>query len=315
MINLMKIDSITGKLNKRRLIEIYKYVLSKIPPPTTRNLWLTLSALVAIQNLIIFTNSQITGNAITALLVWGGALICMEDQIEDLNPKPSLVSLSLGTLIVLYSLYRTSRIFNSDSFLYFLVPIVGIGLTLMANPIKYLFRFKDSLLVLCLLPLFVVVQIIVATYITDDLSLLTARFVLFWLGILGITPIKLVGDTVFTAGGAVQVMHECNGFEMIMQMIITAVIFLVAFPLRSRLGKLLIIISAPIIGFIVNSLRISLLAVFTSLNSDSGRHLFDFFHEQAGSLIFSGLAVFLLGYLYLIILERELPPLHNEENE
>ena len=100
-----------------------------------------------------------------------------------------------------------------------------------------------------------------------------------------------------------------------MQMIITAVIFLVAFPLRSRLGKLLIIISAPIIGFIVNSLRISLLAVFTSLNSDSGRHLFDFFHEQAGSLIFSGLAVFLLGYLYLIILERELPPLHNEENE
>jgi cyanoexosortase A len=149
----------------------------------------------------------------------------------------------------------------------------------------------------------------VATYVTDDLSVLTAKFVLFWLGVLGISPIQLVGDTVYTSGGAVQVMHECNGFEMIMQMIITATIFLVAFPLRSRLGKAVIVVSAPIIGFIVNSLRISLLAVFTSFDSESGRHLFDFFHEQAGSLIFSGLSVFILGYFYLAILERELPPL------
>jgi hypothetical protein len=56
-------------------------------------------------------------------------------------------------------------------------------------------------------------------------------------------------------------------------------------------------------------MRISLLAVFTSFNSPTGHSLFDFFHEQAGSLIFSGIAVFLLGYLYLAILERELPPL------
>jgi cyanoexosortase A len=179
----------------------------------------------------------------------------------------------------------------------------------MACPFRELARFKETLFILLLLPIFVVIQILVTTYVTDDLSVLTAKFVLFWLGVLGISPIQLAGDTVYTSGGAVQVMHECNGFEMIMQMIITATIFLVAFPLRSRLGKAVIVVSAPIIGFIVNSLRITLLAVFTSFNSESGRHLFDFFHEQAGSLIFSGISVFVLGYFYLAILERELPPL------
>jgi exosortase/archaeosortase family protein len=130
-----------------------------------------------------------------------------------------------------------------------------------------------------------------------------------WLTFLGIEPVKLVQDTVFLNGGAVQVMHECNGFEMIMQMFITGLIFLLAFPLRSRLGRILVISLAPFIGFIVNSVRIALLAVFTSFNSDYGSSLFNFFHEEAGSLIFSGLAVFLLGYLYLSILNRELPPL------
>jgi cyanoexosortase A len=286
-----------------------QYLLSVIPPPTSRNLWLTLCSFVATQNLVVFSNTQITGNAITALLVWGGALICMEDKIQDLKPQPSYPSLGIGTFLVLYSLYRTSIIFNSDSFLYFLVPVAGFGLALMVYPFKQVLRLKDSLFILCLLPVFVIIQILVATYVTDDLSILTAKSVIFWLGLLGISPTQLVGDTVYTAGGAVQVMHECNGFEMIMQMVITSIIFSVAFPLRSRLGKFLVAIAAPLIGFIVNSMRISFLAVFTSLNSPSGRYLFDFFHEQAGSLIFSGIAVFVLGYLYLVVLERELPPL------
>lgn len=296
-------------LSMIRNSKLYKYLLLHIPPATLRNLWLSLCALVAFQNLIVFTNTQITGNAITALIVWGGALICMEDLLESLQPKPSHSSLLVGSILVAYSLYRTSFVSGSDSFLYLLVPLSGLGLILMAQPFRDLAKFKASLFILCLLPLFVLVQIVFATFITDDLSLLTAKFVLFWLSILGLSPLKLIGDTVYVDGGAVQVMHECNGFEMIMQMLITGTIFLVAFPLRSRLGKLVIVLFSPIIGFVVNSIRIALLAIFTSFNSHAGKFLFDFFHEQAGSLIFSGIAVFLLGYLYLSLLDRELPPL------
>lgn len=283
-------------------------LLKRVPPPTPRNLWLTLSSLVALQSLIVFTNTQMTGNAITALIVWGGALICMEDKIDNLRPKPSRLSLFTGTVVLLYSLYRTSQVNSSDSLLYLLTPIAGLGLILIANPIKDIPEYRDSLVTLCLLPLFLLVQLLVTTYVTNDLSTLTAKFVILWLGLLGLSPIRLDGNTVFVNGGAVQVMHECNGLEMMMQILITAVIFLLAFPLRSRLGRFFVFIISPIIGFLVNSSRIALLAVFTSLNSESGKALFDFFHEQAGSLIFSGIAVFMLGYLYLIIINRELPP-------
>jgi cyanoexosortase A len=299
--------NINSTLHTIRHSKLYRDLISHIPPPTLRNMWLTLCALVAFQNLIVFTNTQITGNAITALIVWGGALICMEDLLDSLQPKPSHSSLLVGSILVAYSLYRTSLVSGSDSLLYLLVPLSGLGLILMAQPFRDVAKFKASLFILCLLPL--LVQIVFATFITDDLSLLTAKFVLFWLSILGLSPLKLIGDTVYVDGGAVQVMHECNGFEMIMQMLITGTIFLVAFPLRSRLGKLGIIVLSPIIGFIVNSIRIALLAIFTSFNSQAGKVLFDFFHEQAGSLIFSGIAVFLLGYLYLSLLDRELPPL------
>lgn len=289
--------------------KIYHDLLAKLPRPTTRNLWLTIASLVCLQSLILFTHTQITGNAITALIVWGGALICMEDKLDTMRPKPSLKSLILGTIIIIYCLYRVARVGASDSFLYLLVPVAGVGLVLIANPFRDLPKFKDSLCVLSLLPLFLVSQVLVTTFVTDDLSIATAKFVLFWIGILGVAPAKLVGDTVFVSGGAVQVMHECNGFEMIMQMVITAIIFLLAFPLRSRLGRVGIIIAAPLIGFTVNSIRISLLALFTSFNSEQGKWMFDFFHEQAGSLIFSAISVFVLGYLYLAVLDRELPPI------
>ena len=77
----MTLDSFFTKLKSYHFLEHFKSLLLRLPPATPRNLWLTLCSLVATQNLVVFTNSQITGNAITALLVWGGALICMEDQI------------------------------------------------------------------------------------------------------------------------------------------------------------------------------------------------------------------------------------------
>lgn len=291
----------------KKISSICQSYLKKLPPPTTRNLWLLLAAIMALQNLFVFTNSEITGNAITALIVWGGSLICMEDLIDTLRPRPSSWSLPLGICLILYTLYRTSQVLTSDSILYFLPPIAGLGLVLLVTP--NLRSFKDSLIVLLFLPLFVVIQIIFARYVSADLSLLTAKLVVLWLSVLGIQPVLLKENTVFVNGGAVQVMHECNGFEMIMQMLITASIFLLAFPLRSRLGRFSIFILAPLIGFFTNSMRITLLAVFTSLNSHNGQLLFDFFHEQAGSLIFSGLSVFILGWLYLNFLDRELPPI------
>jgi exosortase/archaeosortase family protein len=60
---------------------------------------------------------------------------------------------------------------------------------------------------------------------------------------------------------------------------------------------------------ITNSIRIAVLAVITSFGQGKGSPVFDFWHKDTGSLVFSGAAVFLFGLVYMRLLERELPPL------
>jgi exosortase/archaeosortase family protein len=60
------------------------------------------------------------------------------------------------------------------------------------------------------------------------------------------------------------------------------------------------------IGLLSNSFRIAVLTIATSYGSGKGSPVFKFFHEDAGSLVFSGIAVFIFGWLYLTLLEREL---------
>jgi hypothetical protein len=51
------------------------------------------------------------------------------------------------------------------------------------------------------------------------------------------------------------------------------------------------------------------LTLCTSFGSGKGSPVFKFFHEDAGSLVFSGIAVFVFGWLYLVVLEKELTAL------
>lgn len=93
-----------------------------IPPATPRNLWLLLAAAVATQNLGVFQSSQSEHTTVFALLVWGGALICMEDQLEDLEPSPSLFGLIVGGLLLLAVLARTAVILHWEGVLFVLAP-------------------------------------------------------------------------------------------------------------------------------------------------------------------------------------------------
>jgi exosortase/archaeosortase family protein len=96
---------------------------------------------------------------------------------------------------------------------------------------------------------------------------------------------------------------------MIAQVICISVIFLLAFRLRSIPARIIILIIAPLIGLISNTIRIALLTIFSANGSGHGYGFwFDFFHKDTGSLIFSGLAVFIFGTIYMRFLEHELGP-------
>jgi len=276
-----------------------------LPPATPRNLWLLLAGAVAVQNLAVFHTSQSAHTSVFALLVWGGALICFEDQLETLDPKPVLVGLLAGSVLLLWVMARSAVILHWDGVLFALAPLAGLALALLCRPPRDLKRFLDPLLCLMMFPAYALMMRLLPE---EPLSLLTARIAGFWLGILGL-DVAVSGRDVMLPGGGVEVLGACNGLDMIAQIVCVALIFLLAFRIRSNRSRLVLMLAAPLIGLVANTIRIALLAVFAGQGQSKGSFLFDFFHKDGGSLVFSGVAVFIFGMLYMHLLERELPPL------
>jgi cyanoexosortase A len=276
-----------------------------VPPLTARNAWLFIAATVAIQNIVVFYTSQNDSMTVFALLIWGGALICMEDLIERLHPSPNPVVALFASALLLFVLFRTSLILHSDGVLFLLPPVAGLALVLLVCEPRLILKFRDSLLCLLLFPANALLNRIIPEV---PMSLLTAKLAGFWLSILGLDPV-VNGRDVFLKGGGVTVLGSCNGLDMIAQVVCISVIFVLAFRLRSLTSRLLVLSIAPLIGLLSNTIRIALLTVFSANGSGKGYGFwFDFFHEDTGSLIFSGLAVFIFGSIYMRLLENELGP-------
>ncbi|MFN5119191.1 MAG: exosortase/archaeosortase family protein [Cyanobacteriota bacterium] len=282
-----------------------EFLRQRIPPPTARNLWLWLAAAVACQNLAVFHSSQSASVTVFALLVWGGALICMEDQLESLRPSPTRLGQLAGGLLILFIIFRTSRILQWDGLLFLLAPASAIGLGLLCDKPRNLLRFKESFLCLLLIPAFALIMRLIPE---TPLSVATAAISGIWLNIIGIDA-SIESRKVMLQGGGVEVLGPCNGVDMMAQILCISIIFLLAFPINSLKSRLLLLLSAPTIGLISNTIRIALLAFFSGNGNGKGTPLFTFFHDDAGSLIFSGIAVFVFGSLYMNLLERELPPM------
>lgn len=276
-----------------------------VPPLTSRNAWLLIAATVAIQNIVVFHTSQNQSMTVFALLIWGGALICMEDLIEKLHPSPNYVAALFAAFMLLFVLFRTSLILHSDGVIFLLPPIAALALVLLVKEPRLISKFRDSLLCVLLFPANALLNRIIPEV---PMSLLTAKVAAFWLSILGLDPI-VNGRDVFLKGGGVTVLGSCNGLDMISQVVCISIIFLLAFRLRSAISRTLILALAPVIGLLSNTIRIALLTILSANGSGHGYGFwFDFFHKDTGSLIFSGLAVFVFGSIYMRFLEHELGP-------
>ncbi len=276
-----------------------------VPPLTSRNAWLLIAATVAIQNIVVFHTSQNESMTVFALLIWGGALICMEDLIEKLHPSPNYVAALFAAFMLLFVLIRTSLILHSDGVIFLLPPIAALALVLLVKEPRSISKFRDSLLCVLLFPANALLNRVIPEV---PMSLLTAKVAAFWLSILGLDPI-VNGRDIFLKGGGVTVLGSCNGLDMISQVVCISIIFLLAFRLRSAISRTLILSLAPVIGLLSNTIRIALLTILSANGSGHGYGFwFDFFHKDTGSLIFSGLAVFVFGSIYMRFLEHELGP-------
>ena len=269
-----------------------------------RFLWLLLAGLAFGWNVAVFwLSNQLETTQVLNLLLWLGIWMALEDQGPSLWPRPSRASAFGGTLLLVLTVARSSLATNNqDRFIYLVLPLLAIGLALLNRPPGQWRRFWKPLAIALLLPLS---RLITSGFVSALLIPVTAKLTWGLLYALGFRAF-LNGVEVQFGSGGVLVASGCSGVEQLIFTVSMVLIFLLVFPLK-RLLHIALVITASIVGAVlVNGVRIALLAYCTSWPDKAGMPAFTFLHDSYGSLLFSLVAVSIVGWIYLKLLDREL---------
>jgi exosortase/archaeosortase family protein len=270
-------------------------------------LWKVLACSQAVLSLwMIQTTQELPSLTLLCLVIWGGAIICVEDELEGLSIRGTSSSTVAGLTLLVYATWRSSITIHYDSTVTLLPLFQGLGLALIARPFKQLKLFRDSLLVLSLFPLQLVLTRILPDY---ELSALTGRLSQLLLLCFG-ADASVKGRIVDLGGSGVAIQGPCNSIDMIAQLTAIAIVFTLAFPIRNKAKSFAYIAGTPLVALATNASRIAILASITNSSLSHKQQLFKFFHEEWGSFVFVGLATVLIGQIYLTMIEHELGQPH-----
>ena len=271
---------------------------------TLPRLWLCLAGLCAATQVSATAMTQSGLNSVLiSVLVWCGAWLCIEDRLPSLPQHAGNFSLGLGTALVLSALLRQSRIIHLDGATLILPLWFGLGLACLRSRLSELKRWRKCLVVMALPVLANWMERSLPQPLLADWTGQACKIVLMLLGM----DASSSGGMVQLQGGSVEIVSECTGVVLITQLVMVALIFLLAFPMRDIRQTTLAVGASVLIGFGVNVARICLLAVIHASGWPSGEWWFDFFHKDGGSLLFAGLAACLYGWVYLWLMRNAGP--------
>jgi cyanoexosortase A len=248
---------------------------------------------------IILTLTQRTGDishlGMSVLFYFAVASLIGEKR-HKLNLESGFFPSFLGILLIALVLWQSASLTQGKLLLVFthLAPFISvIGLALLASGLKGLKQYWQEITIL----FFLGVPKIVLTSLTD-ISPITAKFSAFLLWYSGFEVSLQQEIFIRVPPGSIKVYSGCSGVELISHLLGLAVIALLMFPLK-RKKAILVPIVAITIAFIVNGIRVALLAVIVTQ-----QQAFDYWHEGDGSRLFGMVAVLILGLFYFLLLRE-----------
>lgn len=234
----------------------------------------------------------------TSLLFWIVAGSLVWDQRQHLQFQSSILPSAIGVALLAALLVRSAALPTATTFLEVFPLVAVLGLALLASGFRGLPQYWKELLIFGLFALHTLLTMLLQSANMSELTAIVSTLLLQFMGF------SVVRDGTFLnlPTGRVEVYDFCSGVQSTLQMLNISVLFLMMFSLRSRLQQILCIGVAMILGFMVNAVRVALMAILVAF---SNKTAFQYWHGGDGSLIFSAISVLLFGGFCWLVFLRE----------
>jgi len=241
----------------------------------------------------------------TSLVFWAAVSSLAWEKRDKLSTNSGIFSSFLGASLLTSVLLKSASVSGNDFFLRFSPFISALGLALLVSGAKGLKQYWQELLLLGFIS---IPQGLVHKCV--DLSLLTAKYSTFILSCLGF-PVARQDVFITLPKGTVEVASGCSGINGMLQLLGLALLFIFMFPETTRKQKVYIPFLALFIAFLVNGIRVAILAVLVGYSHPEA---FDYWHKGTGSQIFSMIEILIFGlFCWFFILRK--PPTNQLKSE
>lgn len=254
------------------------------------SLWLVgiLSGIAALQ-LMLLSRYGTDGFFTITLLFWGVVGYMLWEKFPSLELCSSPGATLCGGVLLGLSLVAALGVIQYPSHL---IPVQilmfsgGISWCLLASGFSGLKQHRQVIGLL----FFASFPEVFLRLLPINLPLITAKFTAFCLWYAGF---KVSQDAALISlpEGSIFVFPDCSGIES-MAYLWSLAVLMSTFLGFSRRFQILLSVCGILIGFVINGIRVGLLAIFVAARQSQS---FDFWHEGSGSLIFSGIGAILIS--------------------
>ncbi len=266
----------------------------RISPTSPAFLLLVLGvAVIAIHLTLTFKISS-SDRQITAMLFWATAAYLISERREKLQFHTGPIASIFGAILLALLLLKTSG-YCEESFLLGYPFLASIALATLATGFRGLREYWREIMLL----FFAGIPEVLLSKLTDPAPI-TAQFAnsMLWYSGFDVTQ---KGIYLELPGGSVEVYSGCSGVVAMTQLLGMSILFLMLLPLPWKwFQKLILPIAAVAIGFLVNAMRVSLMAILVSQKQMAA---FNYWHTGSGSLVFSVIGTVLLVLLIWVLIE------------
>ena len=268
-----------------------------------------------------FTPYALKSGTIHILLFWLLFLVVLSEYVQEYTDKkkpfiefPKLTQIgffiilfiTIGTFLNRLDLYdeeargiyahiRRSIYLINPLICIFLLPLVKTDK--IASFLKLVVISSSVLFVALTFPI-----LIGRSSVGFFLNHLTAKFSALIFEIISEETLTVQGVFFGDSNFSIEVKSGCSPLQQISMSIHSLFVFFVCVRLKSKVSFVFILISCFFVTFIINSMRISLLAFMVKNNKED---YFDFWHEGVGSLTFSIIIMFFCCMIYYFFWNKE----------